>query len=59
MFSMGAVSCLKQLLWEATLQHSRATDVFENVIKGDNSSFDYDTDSDSETIESDIDYDYL
>ena len=25
------------------MQHSRATDVFENVMKGDNSSFDYDT----------------
>ena len=54
-FSIGANSCLKKLIWEATLQHSVATDMFGNMMKEDTkfSVFDYDLDSDSETSDSD------
>ena len=51
-FSIGAISSLKQLLWEATLQHSRAADTFGYMKEG-TSSFDYDSDSDSEASNSD------
>lgn len=57
-FSIGAVSCLKQLLWEATLQHSRANDVCENMVKEDTSVLEYDSDSVSEASNSDDDDDY-
>lgn len=51
-FSIGAKSSLKQLLWEATLQHSRASDIFEHMVKEETSSYD-DSDLDSETSDSD------